>query len=121
MVNYGAQCVKFAYLKSDFGLELPRERQFQRAIVESDCLMAVTEIHKQEASFSEWFPIIKDILAMHNSFNSLSIQYVNRSCNCIADGVSRALSLGVNYAVWEGSLPPDVFNLDIIRSNLVTN
>ncbi|XVF59440.1 hypothetical protein PTKIN_Ptkin07bG0276100 [Pterospermum kingtungense] len=50
-----------------YGLQLAKELDFGEVMVESDCLVAVTEIGKGESSFSEWSSLVKDIVDLRDS------------------------------------------------------
>lgn len=47
-----------------------KEQQPRNVILETDCIVVVSEVAKIDSSFSEWYPIIKDISTLQKEFFS---------------------------------------------------
>ncbi|XVF86532.1 hypothetical protein PTKIN_Ptkin18bG0048700 [Pterospermum kingtungense] len=105
-----------AELAIQYGLCLATEFAYQHILVESDCLLAVNEIHKQGESFSEWYGLVKDIVEATLPFFSCAITHVHREVNRLADSVAKSLAWDCSCMIWRDCLPPDVCNnLDVIH------
>ena len=65
-----------------FGLHMAKERNFRRVQLESDSLIAVTEILKKNETLCEWDGIISDILDLSLDFESCSFSHVYRVAKC---------------------------------------
>ena len=57
--------------------------------LESDCLVAVKEILKNEESFCEWGSVISDIQELVSEFESCIISHVKRNFNHLAHNLTK--------------------------------
>lgn len=72
-----------------FGVQTAKDFHFNSIMVESDCQNAISEILKGKDSFSEWFPLIQDIIYLQADFLVCDIAYASKHCNRLADSICR--------------------------------
>ncbi|XWS23583.1 hypothetical protein CRYUN_Cryun28dG0027400 [Craigia yunnanensis] len=78
-----------------FGLEEASNFHFPFLTLESDSLLAVKEIEKQQESFCEWECIIYDIIGLSFEFQSCSFYHIRITANTCAHNLDRlATELG---------------------------
>ncbi|XVE85068.1 hypothetical protein DITRI_Ditri17bG0062600 [Diplodiscus trichospermus] len=73
-----------------FGTELACRLSFSNLVVESDLILAVSEISKNDNTFCWWGGIVKNIYDMANVFDSISFSFVKREANVFAHNLSKS-------------------------------
>ena len=71
------------------GLQVARELNYNDVQIESDCLVAVKEINKNESSDSEWGCIILDIVDLSSEFDFCGISHVTRKVNILTHNLAK--------------------------------
>ena len=70
-----------------FGLQMAKEVDFKNIQMESDCLMAVTKISKNDDSFCEWNNILTDINDISLDYDSCFFSHISRIANALAHNI----------------------------------
>ena len=97
-----------------FGLEIAKEISFPSISVESDSLLAIQEILKQNDTFCRWECTISDILDLSLAFDSCNFTHVRRTANRCAHNVANLPCVLGNFMVWRNSTPPSLCNPDFL-------
>ena len=72
-----------------FGMEVAWANSFSSLIVESDSLIAIQEISKNQESFCEWESIISDIMDLSLLCSNCSFHSIKRSANMCAHDIAK--------------------------------
>ena len=87
----------------------------RRIHLESDCLVAVREIHKEDF-LCEWNSILMDILELSLDYDFFVISHVSRKVNGLAHNLAKLeFELG-DYKIWRNSLPLMICNPDSLST-----
>ena len=96
-----------------FGMEVAWANSFSSLIVESDSLIAIQEISKNQESFCEWESIISDIMDLSLLCSNCSFHSIKRSANMCAHDIAKVYCELGSLKEWRNSLPPYLCNPDI--------
>ncbi|XWS68772.1 hypothetical protein CRYUN_Cryun04dG0121000 [Craigia yunnanensis] len=95
-----------------FGLEVAINNSYLSILIESDSLVAVQEVRKQQEIFCMWEGIISHIGDLSRDGTACSLIHVRRSGNELAHNLAK-LSIEVEtFKVWRNTLPPMFCNPD---------
>ena len=98
----------------EFGLETVKEISVPFIFVESDSLMAIQEILKNQESFCQWKSIVANIFDMSLNYGFCHFTHIRRSANMCAHILAKLpCNLG-DSLIWRNNPPPDFCNPDIL-------
>ncbi|XVF69408.1 hypothetical protein PTKIN_Ptkin11bG0079700 [Pterospermum kingtungense] len=95
-----------------FGLESVTKMELKPAIVESDSLTAIAEIHRGSDSNIACFGIVMDILFFGEVCDVLKFVHVNSAANVLAHRVVKVSELDAEPSIWLKSLSESIFFVD---------
>ncbi|XVF10262.1 hypothetical protein REPUB_Repub07fG0167300 [Reevesia pubescens] len=90
------------------GLDLSKDWGFDHIILESDCLLAVTEVLRLEPSMMLGRCLVGDIREARASFISSSILFTYRHANKLAHNVATLAEFSNTVKTWYVGLPPSM-------------
>ena len=96
------------------GLQLVKEMNFSNVHVESDSLIAITEISKKNNSFCQWDCLLSNILELSLNFNSCYFSHVSRSSITLAHNIAKVQCQLGEHRIWRNSLPQSLCNPDVM-------
>lgn len=88
------------------GLELAKDFEFSRVVVQSDCLQVVQTIKNGVIPTTELGTILQDIKASTLIFAEFSIIFIPRSCIIVAHNLARFALSVISAVRWSGHVPP---------------
>ena len=71
-----------------FDLQVATEMNCRKIQVESDCLLAVSEISKKDESYCEWDCFLSEILDLSLEYESCDFYHISRKANTLAHNIA---------------------------------
>ena len=96
-----------------FDMEVAWANSFSSLIMESDSLIVIQEISKNQESFCEWESIIFDIIDLSLLCSNCNFHSIKRSINMCAHNIAKVCCELGSYKEWRNSLPSSLCNPDI--------
>ena len=80
-------------------------------IFEGDSAMVITALNQNNVGLSSYSVVIEDICSQVLVFQSFTFTHSSRSCNCVADAISKKPKGFRSARVWLNSPPEDIVSL----------
>ena len=97
-----------------FGLEIAIDKGYKNILLETDSLIAVTEIEKGFLSLCEWGNIIFDICYFIEKCDRCRVGHVKREANSLAHNLAKISGFADYDMIWRWELPSSVCNVDYL-------
>ena len=99
-----------------FGVQMAKEMGIRNIQLESDCLLAITELSKNDDSFCEWNSILMDIEAESLDYDICLFTHVSRIANALAHNIAKYHCELGDHRIWRNALPPLICNPDALST-----
>lgn len=98
------------------GIRMAMAMNYERTLVETDCLLAINLILKKTEYWGEVEVVVADIWAFIPFFTEIEFLFVPRKCNLVDDGLAKRARMSKISGTWVCFYPSWIISL--VNANL---